>query len=273
MKSWSFLFTVVFLVGCSSQPTRFQKKKHGEGYFDGASDGLRLSTFVGNQYTKPGKARLYAEFHAIETCKSEGYKFANVIDIFDKSVRKQVTKTDSTGPTYYGSYGMYPFYSRYSGMGVGVGFGTTSSRSWNETYVFPRIEVPYTCDNSIYRPKLMFREVPAEEMKHLVKDIKGGVQVQKIMDDSPNKGTLKQDDMILKAQGSRIERVYELIKLFSEKHTGVEIELLREGARIKTTMKATDVTDVAGAAEEKIIEEACKDDHVKKAVDQNICKK
>lgn len=216
---------------------------------------------------------MYAEFRAIQLCLDEGYKYANIIDIFDKTVSKEVTKTDANvyGPSY--SYGMYPFYSRYSSFGVGINYSNVSSRSWNETYVYPVIEIPYTCVNSVYRPKIMFREIPADEMKHLVKDIKGGIQIQKFMDDSPNIKELKNDDIILRANGERIERVFELIQYFSEKRQTVKLEILRDGKKLSANMKAVDVSDVTGPAEKKIIEEACKEDAVKEKFQKTLCKK
>lgn len=275
-KKWRILSPLLLLlVGCGTSPTPYQKEKKDEGYSDSTREDLRISSFKANHYTKPSKARLYAEFRAIENCLRDGFKYANILDIFDKTISKEVLKTDSNvyGPSYYGGYGMYPFYSRYSSFGVGVNFSNVSSRSWNETYVYPNIEIPYLCANNVYRPKMMFREVPAEEMKHLVKDIKGGVQIQKIMDDSPNKGVLKNDDIILKVKEDRIEKVYEMIRLFSADRQTIPITLLRDGKRMNLRIKAVDVSDTVGEASQKIIHEACKEKPIKEKFQKTLCKK
>lgn len=273
MSSKWFILSLILVIGCGTSPTPFQKEKKNEGYSDSTKDDLKVSTFKANHYTSPAKARLYAEFRAIQQCLSEGYQYANIIDIFDKTISKEVTKTDANvyGPSY--GMGMYPFYSRYSSFGVGINYSNVSSRSWNETYVYPVIEVPYTCVNTVYRPKIMFREIPAVEMKHLVKDIKGGVQIQKFLDDSPNEKTLKTDDIILRVNGERIERVYELIQYFSDKRQTVKLEVLRDGVKKSASMKAVDVSDVIKPAEEKIVNEACKEKEVKEKYQNTICKK
>lgn len=268
---WKWLI-LIFAIACSSSdPTPYQKAKKGRGYSDRTEEEIRVSNFKANSYTKVGNARLFAEFHAIESCSREGFKYANILDIFDKTESKEVLRTtgSSIGPTYYGGYGMYPYYSRYSSFGVGASYNTISTDIWNETYVYPNIDVYYTCDNKIWRPKTMFREVPAEEMKHLVKDLRGGIQLEKIMPDSPNLTTLANGDIILKANGERVDKVYMLVKLFSEKSQEVRVELLREGERKTLTMKAVDVSATVDEAEKKIIKDACK----KKEIKENfMCK-
>ena len=274
MSKWFTLFVSSILMSCANGPTPYQKKKKDEGYSDGEKDNLKISKFRANHYTKSSQARLYAEFRAIENCLRDGFKFANIIDIFDKSVRRRVTRTDGSvyGPSYYGSYGMYPFYSRYSGLNVGVNFSNVTTSSWDETYVYPEIEVLYSCGNSIYRPKLMFREVPAEEMKHLVKDIKGGVQIQKILDDSPNKIIFKENDILIRVNGKRIENVYEFISLFNDKTQTIDVDYLRDGFTKNAKMVAVDVTELAQVAEKKIIQQACKEASIKKRYTHDLCR-
>jgi S1-C subfamily serine protease len=78
-------------------------------------------------------------------------------------------------------------------------------------------------------------------MKHLVKDLKGGVQVEKILPGSPNQ-TLKGEDIIIKAKGKRIMKGHELLALFKDKPSPVNIEVLREGQKKVLRIRADDVT-------------------------------
>lgn len=269
--NWKWLI-LVFAIACSSNdPTPYQKAKKGRGYEDRKEDDIRISNFRANSYTKIPEARLYAEFHAIENCKTEAGRYANILDIFDRTEAKEITRTTGSafGPTYYGGYGMYPYYSRYSSFGVGASFNTISTDTWNETLVYPNIDVFYTCETKVYRPKVMFREVPAEEMKHLVKDLKGGLQVEKVVADSPNRMVLDDDDIILRANGTRIDRVYELIHMFNDQSRQVKIEFLREGQKKTAIMKSDDVTNFISEAENKIIAEACKKKEIK---ENKLCK-
>lgn len=256
-----FRLAIIFLmVSCASNdPTPYQKQKKKElGYSDKKTGNLRIATFRGNSYTSRERALRYAEFRAIEICRSTPEDHANILDIFDKTVEKEITRSSGTtwGPSYFG---MYPYYSRYSSFGIGAGFNTISSNSWNETLSFPVIEAYFTCENSIFRPDLIFKELPAEAIKHLVKDVKGAIQVEKIPENSPNEKTVEIGDIILKADGKRVEKVYQLIHMFGPQNKEVTAQLLREGDKKIVTLKSKEVTEEIIEAEKKIIKKVCKD--------------
>ncbi len=262
---FSRFLILLFIVSCStSKPTPYQKEKKKEGYRDQTYEELRVSSFRANSNTKKDRAILYAEFRAIDQCLSEGKKHANLIDVQDKTVEKEITKSTggAWGPSIYG--GAYPYYSRYSTIGVGIDYSTISTNSWKETMIFPHIEVYYTCSEQIYRPRVGFKELNAEEIKHLVKDVKGALQIEKIMDNSPNKDRFESGDIILKARGKRIEKVYELISLFTASQREVSLEILREGERKRVTMNSSDVTEEVALAETEKIKAACQDKKIKK---------
>lgn len=262
------LFRLSFLilaVSCASNnPTPYQKQKKKQlGYNDRKTEDMRIVTFRGNSYTSKDRALRYAEFRAIEVCQRQDKKHANIMDTVDKTVEKEITRSTGTGwgPSYFG---MYPYYSRYSSFGVGAGFNTISTNSWNETLTFPVIDVYFTCANRIFRPNLLFQELSGEKVKHLVKDVKGAIQVEKILEDSPNKSDIETGDIILKARGKRIEKVFELINHFGENGQSVEAEILRDGERRKILLKSKDVTDEVIKAEEKITKRVCDDKNKKK---------
>ena len=258
------LLILAFIVSCSStKPTPYQKEKKQEGYRDSTFEDLKVATFLGNSYTKKDRAQSYAEFRAIEICSQENNKHANIIDVFDKTVEKQITRSSgsSFGPS---GFGAYPYYSRYSSFGFGVGYNTMSSNSWNETLIFPIMEVYYTCSNIVFRPEIMFKELSANQMNALVKDVKGAIQIEKILPDSPNLSTFSLGDIILKANNQRIEKVYELIRMFNDKNPEVNILLLRDGERITTRMKSKNITSKVIEKEKEIIDQVCSDEKSKK---------
>lgn len=254
------IMALIFVVSCSStKPTPYQKEKKKEGYYDSTFEELKVARFKANTYTKREKAQRYAEFRAIESCLESENKHANIIDIFDKTIEKEVTRTSGTnwGPSY--GVGMYPYYSRYSNFGFGVGMSTTSGTAWNEKLIYPIIEVYYNCRERIFRPQIFMKEISSEQMKLLVKDLKGALQVEKLPDESSNAKNIELGDLILKANGKRIEKIHELIRLFDSKDSIVTISLLREGQPVMTKISAVDVTDEVDKTEKEIIQKVCKE--------------
>lgn len=258
------LLILLLAVACSStKPTPYQKEKKKEGYLDSQFEELKVASFQGNSYTKKDRAQSFAEFRAIENCSLEERKHANIIDIFDKTIEKQITRSSgsSWGPS---GFGAYPYYSRYSSFGFGVGYNTINTNSWNETLTFPVVEVYYTCSDIIYRPEIMFKELNASQMNALVKDVKGAIQIEKILTGSPNLNSFELGDIILKANNRRIERVYELIRLFNENNKTVQVQVLREGKRLEMMMTSKNITPLVIEKEKQIIESVCKNKKSKK---------
>lgn len=255
---YSFLILLIIASCASSKPTPYQSEKKKEGYRDEFFEDLKVASFRANNHTKRDKAKSYAEFRAIETCRAEN-KITNILDLIDKTIEKEITRSSGTGwgPNY--GFGMYPYYSRYSNFGFGVSMNTMSSNSWNETLAFPVIQIYYTCKDKVIRPQIIFKELLMDEMKHIVKDVKGGLQVEKILDDSPNKKIVEVGDIILKANGKRIEKVFELIRLFHEPDTVVTLQILREGERSVANIKGVDISESAQAKENEIINDVCRD--------------
>lgn len=270
----SLILALVLIASCSTtKPTPYQKEKKKQGYRDTTFEELKVASFKGNNYTRKDKAQLYAQFRAIESCLSDENTHANIIDIFDKTIQKEITRSSgsSWGPSYYG---MYPYYSRYSSFGLSAGFNTINTNSWSETLVFPVIEIYYTCSEFVYRPQVIFKELTADEIKHLVKDVKGAIQVEKILENSPNAKSLELGDIILKANGKRIEKVFELIRMFNKEMKEVNVQLLRDGDRQVARIKSVDITPDVAKAEKDIIDKVCKskkDKREKELKERKIC--
>ncbi len=245
MKSFSF-FLILILAGCSSaKRTQYgsYEKKNG-GYTDGVLEGdIHITRFEANSLTKRSYAEMFARYHSLESCRKEGKSYSHILAVIDQSSKKKITRTngDSWGPSYYYGMGMSPFYSRYSGFGFSTGINVINTQAWEETLVFPDVEAIFHCADKVYEPEIAMRDVPPDEMKLLVKDLKGAIQVEKILPGSPNTN-LKEEDIILRAEGKRIMKGHQLLALFKDNPKVVRVEVLRDGEKKQIDLRGQDVT-------------------------------
>lgn len=249
------LMVILLLTSCASnKPTPYQpKNKNQLGYELTKMDQLSVVTFRANRHTTLERAKKYAEFRAIVECRRVN-KYANIIDIFDKTIAKEVMRSSATGFTH-AYLGFYPYYSRYSSFGFGYAPGLNTYST--EIMSYPMVEVLFTCSDKVFRPLLMFREIVAKDIKHLVKDLKGAIQVEKVNQSSPNQNRIERGDIFLKASEERIEKVYQFIQLFNEQNQKLRVTLLREGQRLVIPVSSTEVTSEIIEEEKKIISEVC----------------
>lgn len=258
------LTLLLMITGCASGPTKYgaYSKKAG-GYQDKTLEGnFRVVNFKANSNTKTSLATKYATFRAIEICTASNFKLTHLLDTFDKTQSKTVTRTSTNGyPSYY--YGMSPFYSRYSGFGFG--YSNMQSSSWNETLKYPEVEVIFECADEVYEPGIVLREVTAEEMKHLIKDLHGGLQVERIPKEA-NNSELKVGDIIIRGDGIRIQQNYELLSLFHKsKDHQIRVDILRDGVtRRGLSLKGVDATEQILKAQLKAIQSVCNKEELKK---------
>jgi len=268
------LALILLTISCSSQErTKYQAyvKSKGGGYKDKSiNKNLKVVTFNGNSYTKKKLATKFGKFRALEICTQENYKLAYVLGLFDRTQTKIITRTSSSGyPSYY--YGMSPFYNRYSGVGYGFAYTSINSNTWDESIQYPYIEVLFTCLNEAYAPQMELQEIPAEDMKHLVKDLRGGLQVEKIFEKSPNMNKLKNGDIIIRANGERVQEVFQLLTLFNQdKGHDLEVDLLRDGVLINgLVLKGANITDDVLKDQQDLVKSVCRKKELKKHL---LCK-
>lgn len=263
------ILILLLISACATKPTKYgvYVKRDG-GYQDKTlQDNLRVVNFKANSSTKESLAELFATFRAIDICTTENFKLTHLLDTFNKTQSKTVTRTTTNGyPSYY--YGMSPFYSRYSGFGFG--FSSMQSSSWNETLKYPEVEVVFECAQEVFEPGIILREVPPDEMKHLVKDLKGGLQVERIPKEARGP-RLKVGDIILFADGERIQLNYELLRLFHKsKDHELRLEIMRDGKIYQgLSLKGLEVSEKILNAQNAVIQSACKKEELKK---HRLCK-
>lgn len=263
---------ILILLSCASPRTKYHsyKGKQKGGFSQEKVDAnLDMISFRANSFTKISEAELFAKFRAIESCAEAGKKYSHIISLVDRSQSKTITRSNSHVygfPSYY--YGHSPFYHRYSGIGFSAGFNTISTNSWDETLIYPHTDIIYRCRDEIYEPEIILREVPAEEMKHLVKDLKGALQIEKILEGSPNK-KLAVGDILLRAGRERVEKNYQVLRHFDSEKQGVPVELLRDGERVRLNLASVTVTQQVSASQQDIIKSACKFKEIKK---RSLCR-
>ena len=108
-------------------------------------------------------------------------------------------------------------------------------------------------------------------MKHLIKDLRGGLQIEKFAKDSLNTKDLKVGDILIRANDIRVEHIYQILSLF---HTNLDhklkVDILRDG-NIKTgiMLLANDVSAKILETQKKIIKSACKYQELK---NKALCK-
>jgi hypothetical protein len=263
------LVVVIFMsVGCASRPTPYVEHKEDAKTKDGYSDkvidnNLKVSTFQGNASTKKETAELYAKFHAIEICHQLGKTYTHILRVKDNSFTKNITQTTAVGPSYY--YGMSPYYGGYAyGPGLGMSYGATSTTTRNETYNYPLFDVYFECVDKPMDPRISFNPLSVSQMKDLVKDVMGAVQVNEVLKDSPNLGKIQSGDIVIKGGGVRVETVQALYQAFKNSNpNNFKLEFFRDGIKKEVTVKSLDVTELVAYAQEQIIKDACQKEGIK----------
>lgn len=268
------VLSLVILAACSSaKRTQYEKLSDKQGGYSDSilEDSIHISRFEANSLTKRSYAEMFAKYRSLEECRREGKPYSHILAVIDKSSTKKITRSNSDywGPSYNYGMGMSPFYSRYSGFGFSTGINMVNSKAWEETLVYPDVEVVYHCAEKVYEPEIAMRDIPPDEMKHLVKDLKGGVQVEKILPGSPNKN-LQEDDIIIKASGKRIMKGHQLLALFKDGPQAVNVEVLREGERKTVSVSAEDVSKSISENMTVLKNRACDFNDVKKS--SSLCK-
>lgn len=261
-----YILSFIFIFSCAhNDRTPYQPFKKHQGYREKVEEGLRIVNFMSNSYTKIEDTMIFAKFRAIELCRSENKKFALILDVVDKTQKKDILRSrgDTFYPSYY--YGMSPYYSRYSNFGLYGGFGTTNTETWSETIVTPAMDVLYQCLDKAYGPEVIFRDVSADEMKILVKDLKGGLQIEKILDHSPNAKIVEYGDVLIKANGVRIQKNFEILKLFNDPQWNktLKVDVYREGRRKDLVLKSQDISESVLKSQKEIIQAACEYKEIK----------
>lgn len=269
MRLIALLF-IISLISCSTTPSKYQARTGDEGYSDKIIDqNLRMAEFLGNSATKKESAELYAKFRAIEICSEANAKYTHILVVKDKTFEKEITQSTTYYPSYY--YGAAPYYGRY-GTSYYAGYGTTGVHSWNESYTYPLFEVYFECVEKPYDSRMSYRPISQSQMKDFVKDVKGAVQIDEILPDSPSKDQMKVADIIISVDGTRVGNALELYKASrATQKTKFKVDFFRDGVKKTAEVQLLDVSELVAQSQKEIIKEACKIPEFKES--RPLCKK
>jgi S1-C subfamily serine protease len=103
------------------------------------------------------------------------------------------------------------------------------------------------------------KAVSAEDLKSLVKDLMGGVQVTGFISMSPNKDVLRVGDIITTIDGQRVQSLSAItIAIDSAKDKDhISLRIIRDGASQTVQVKALDVSNEAEGQSQQFITQAC----------------
>lgn len=265
----SLLPLLLLAAAACSSPTGYIEKKSEDssGFSDSVVTGdLRLASFKGNSDTEKKNAELFAKFRSIEVCQELNKKYSHILVVRDRTFTKEVTQTTSS-PAYY--YGVSPYYGTGSYWGAIPVAGATQTTTDAET--IPSFDVYFECTDKPFDARIALKNLSQSQVQDYAKDAMGAVQVDNVLEDSPNLKKLQKGDIILRFDDQRVGKVedaYQASRRSGQKSANVEF--VRDGKRKTTTVTYKDVTSLVEEAQTSLIKSACKVDSVKS--DSEVCK-
>ncbi len=263
-----FFVAIASLLSCATR-TKYEPHGNSGGYSETTLDsGVNVARFSGNAHTTPGDAKIFSQFRAVELCEQQGSKVTRILKVEDKSqskdVQKSETSTHQRPSTIDGSSNSIGGYTSYSGTVTG-GSATSNTTSWIETLNFPIYDAYFSCANQVYLTGIVPKDLSADEMKSLVKDLLGAIQVQSFGEQSPNKGVLRVGDIIYKLNKERVTTVDQFSAEVnsSKEKLNLKASIFRDGQPLVVKIKATDSTDTFLKFSEQLKAAACTVSEVK----------
>jgi len=266
------------MVGCStSKGTKYLPEYQGEGYSEIKNSKYFISSFKGNSYTHPELALFFSRFRALEICKELGQDIVINMQTEDLTKKKEVLQSSSysyQAPVNFlgnvnSTYNAFSktLNSNYSGT-INGGSVVQTGSSWVENLFYPVYNTYFTCSNDYYSLDVGTKEFKPEEVRHIVPDLMGAVQV--VETESINLEGLQVGDLILKANNIRIKDFKDLVIIMQESKKKIVLSVIRNGSPKEVTEYLKDKTIEEKQKQEEIRERACLLDELK---DRDICEK
>lgn len=265
------LFWLFVIAACSS-PTGYvpSEKQEEKGYTDEViSENLRLTTFHGNEHTDKEQAELFAKFRSIEVCHELNKKYSHILLVKDRTHKQEVTETAQVSPNYY--YGMSPYYGAGYRWGMTpMAYSAPATQTISKTKTYPSFDVYFECADRPLDARISLKNLSNYEVKDLVKDKLGAVQVDEVLSESPNAGKLQKGDIIFKVDGQRVGRILDVYKASRRtEQRPARVEFLRDGKIYEALVTYKDVTDLVSEAQDEMIKDACEINKIKE--ESSLC--
>lgn len=226
---------------------------NGRGYSDKKlGGGIRIATYEWNEESDKYDAEeafWFSRFRAMEQCHEAGKKYTAFLKTVDQTESETVQR--SKGNSIYGSH---------------VGFTHVTTRE--DKILYPKIETYYACGDHFNGIDAKTRYLKAEDVKMIVSDVMGAMQVIEVSEGSP----LQYGDIIIKVndvRASDITRYY--LGLHSTNNTTqVKLKLIREGQVKELSVPLIDSTDTYASDYTKSLNESCQ---YRELSEMPICKR
>lgn len=242
-RAITFLAVLILFSSCATKPsrTKYGPRSSYGGYIDEESDKQVLfSTFAGNAYTKKNTAEWFASFRAVEVCFEKGLAATRIFAVVDLSAEEVIRRSStSISENSFGAWG--------------------STHTWNDTYTYPTFSAVYLCTNKIHEIPIKVKTISPEDMKTLVKDLLGAVQVTLVKESDAEKSQFEEGDIIYKIGNRRIQNVIDFFRQVNKlpDHSSISISVFREGKETQIKAAAKDVTAYYAGLSNDILDIAC----------------
>lgn len=235
------ILLVPALSGCASfnkaAPPTYGPSLFSEGYTDNTQtlnhQNLYSTIYESNGRLNDQGVQQLARFRAIEKCKSLKFEYAQIFKSEDRGSSNMILRSSTSTQQFPTSYVRGP-----NGTSVWGGNSLTSTSTWNETVHRPAALVYYFCTNQSQALRSQFRPLSGQDLKPLVKDLLGGLQVWRAEDSG-----LKRGDVILGVGDSK--RIVDEAELYSyllgENKNSVTFDVLRDGAIRRIHLDLSDI--------------------------------
>lgn len=230
----------VLISGCSTLGNSFGRTSYAShSLFQGYSDiqispDLRVARFVGNPHTSHREIALMSAFRAVEICRTEKYRLADIYD----------TRIPSSGGEIKAGYRPY-----VDTQETVAGYGHVPM----DTY--------FACRNETFLLGIAMKPVPPSEIAPYVKDSVGAVRVEGFVMFSPNQSRLKTDDIIFEIDGRRISNMADIKSAVAHAANKERIpaKVVSDKRVTDLELKSADATVQVSESQDAMVKALCRD--------------
>lgn len=252
MEKWIALLIglTVFQLGCATYPpsTGFEAADgSGYGYTVKSLDeeNSYMAIFKGNNRTNTAAAMAYTVLAGYTYCGAK--KMHAKVDVpKDFSEKESYTQVSSYSVPYVSANGTTSYSSH--------------TYSYPVTRTYPNFYSIFICRPRfiIFKGNAEVETIPRELVHSVMKDFRGGILVKSVTEGEGQ--VFKADDVIVRANGKRVESISSLNNLMStlSDKKSVKLDVIRKQKVILVNAPIKDITDAVVADDEKTIEELCK---------------
>lgn len=262
LKRLFLLMNVVWFISGCAMPTKYMSDQGEGGYSEAKINKLLyLTRFKGNSRTSKQDALDYSIFRAVEICRDNKIKLARLFFIFDFTKEEKVFHTWTS--TFQSPSFVSSILSDFGGnvivqSSVTQGSGYSITNSWSDIITTPQFHTIFACAENQITIDLDLVAVSKDEMKILVKDLLGGMQIHSLAGSSPLNKYFKYGDIITKVNDQRVQdpAMFSYAIETTVEHN-IKINFYRDGKEQVVSVQKIDVSDDALKTQGALIRKVC----------------